>query len=348
MIPNSKKIPTVVLCGFLGSGKTTILNGLLKGFNGSKIGVIVNDFGSINVDSLLVAKQSDDKIELSNGCICCEVGEGGLESAITQISYKNSPIEAIVIEASGLAEPGGLMLALLATNNKYAKVDSLVYVVDAANFNETKNKHPELVDHLKIADLIILNKVDLVDEAKLKALEGELADQADGAFCLRAENGQLDYRLILDLESGETSGPRQLGLILDSAENGSDGHHDHKDHLHSSYASFNFEDDRAMNPQRLFELLDGTKLKGVYRLKGWIYFGMKGLGQFFILQKVGRSWKLYIDKSGKNFSPKTNLTIIGDGFNQKDVLSLIESCIDEAPDEVDASSMLDVLDYEEA
>lgn len=344
------KIPIIVLCGFLGSGKTTLLNNILRQENGVKIGVVINDFGAVNVDSMLVAKQSDDKIELSNGCICCEVGEGGLDSAIAQIAYKNSLIEAIIIEASGLAEPAELALSLSSTiRNDYAYYDSMVYVLDSANFAKTKIEHPQIEEHLKIADLIILNKEDLVSPKELQDLEEQVQKINPKATLVRATNSEVDAKLILGQDLAAERGS-QLSLSSQLDKSGameSEHDHDHSKHMHAHYQTLQFQTDQALDPEKLFAYLD-AKADPVYRVKGWVYFGLKGLDQFYVLQAVGSRWKLYIDKSGRSFSPKTSLTLIGVNLDSQAEESKLNDCIDAAPDDVNAANMLDVLSYEEA
>jgi len=109
------KIPITVLQGFLGSGKTTMLNYILTHNEGMNIGVVVNDFGDINIDSKLIKSQSDKQLELTSGCICCSLKTLDLQEAIDQFVFKGSNIDYIIIEASGLAEPRDLALTLRTT-----------------------------------------------------------------------------------------------------------------------------------------------------------------------------------------------------------------------------------------
>lgn len=134
----------MAIVGFLGSGKTTLLNHILNENQGLKIGVIVNDFGDINIDSMLVARQTDQELELSNGCICCTLEGNSLDDAIGQLAHAGSTIDYIVIEASGLAEPKELLRLLVNSKNDYARFDSLVAVVDASNVLDTKKNIQDL------------------------------------------------------------------------------------------------------------------------------------------------------------------------------------------------------------
>lgn len=191
-----KKIPVIVLAGFLGAGKTTLLNHILKQSLGLRIGVIVNDFGAVNVDALLVAKQTDQKVELSNGCMCCTLGEGGIDETLEQLAYSGSPIDAIVIEASGIAEPGEIAFLVQASKNKHVEFAGIVYVIDAENFHSVQQ---DVTEHIKLADIILLNKADLVAESKLKAITESCEVLNARAPILATTHGQLDPHIFLIL-----------------------------------------------------------------------------------------------------------------------------------------------------
>lgn len=162
-----QQIPVVVLAGFLGSGKTTLLNHLLHHGGGTRIGAIVNDFGSIEIDAMAVAGQlGDSSVSLGNGCLCCAVDASELDEyldRLTRPSGRNG-IDVIVIEASGLAEPQELVRMVLASENPRIVYGGLVEVVDAVEFDTTREQHPELDRHLAIADLVVVNKADRVPE----------------------------------------------------------------------------------------------------------------------------------------------------------------------------------------
>ena len=112
-----KQIPVIVVAGFLGSGKTTLLNHLLRNNDGVRIGVIVNDFGSVNIDSMMVAGQVDSMVSLSNGCLCCAVDVSDMDEMLNKLAHRQSGIDVIVIEASGLAEPRNMIRLVLGSEN---------------------------------------------------------------------------------------------------------------------------------------------------------------------------------------------------------------------------------------
>ncbi|MGW7265564.1 CobW family GTP-binding protein [Streptomyces sp. NPDC054842] len=157
----SPQIPVVVLAGFLGSGKTTLLNHLLHHSGGSRIGAIVNDFGAIEIDAMAVAGAlGDSTVALGNGCLCCAVDAGELDDYLERLARPSAGIDVIVIEASGLAEPQELVRMVLASENPRVVYGGLVEVVDAAEFDATRARHPEIERHLALADLVVVNKLD--------------------------------------------------------------------------------------------------------------------------------------------------------------------------------------------
>ena len=167
-----KKIPVIMISGFLGSGKTTLLNHLLKSSPNLKIGAIVNDFGKINIDSQLISGNlKEQKIELSNGCFCCMIGDNGLSEPLEKLANKNSKLDAIIIEASGIAEPHDLLKTLHYTGNQYSYFGGNIYIIDAQNFEKSNQDFPtHFKKCLKSSDIIVLNKTDLVSKNQIQRI----------------------------------------------------------------------------------------------------------------------------------------------------------------------------------
>jgi G3E family GTPase len=158
-----------VLAGFLGSGKTTLLNHVLEGDHGLRVAVFVNDFGSIDVDGRLVAHRDANVITLDNGCICCTIG-ADLVSQLTALVEGPSSPEHVLVECSGVSDPGRLLVALRAPHlRRLARVDGVVTLVDSAAIDEIPRAALELARRqLASADVIVLNKVDLVSREHLE------------------------------------------------------------------------------------------------------------------------------------------------------------------------------------
>lgn len=326
----------MAIVGFLGSGKTTLLNHILKENQGLKIGVIVNDFGDINIDAMLVARQTDQQLELSNGCICCTLEGSSLDDAIGQLAHGGSTVDYIVIEASGLAEPKELLRLLINAKNDFARFDSMVAVVDASNVLETKEKHPGFLEQLSFADIIVLNKIDLVNKKQQKEIDGYLSFINEKAHVLKTENGVIDTRLLLapDKLFRHDNAGTQLALSEK---------YDHTEHLHHIYQKISFSTDKAIDPKK-WEVFITNLPKGIYRAKGFIYFGMKGLGQKFLFQLVSSRSDTKLDE-WLGQQPKTELVLIGTDLDEDALRHELESCIDQTPDDISNNTIIDILSY---
>lgn len=163
-------IPVTVIGGFLGAGKTTLVNHILSGDHGLKIAVLVNDFGAVNIDAALITSTEGGLYNLSNGCVCCGLNQGLVEQ-LEELLALRSDIDHVVIEASGVADPARIMDTV--RYSRFAarlRADAIVAVVDAAGFNDAIAAAPGLAEaQIAAADLVVLNKTDLVDRAGLDA-----------------------------------------------------------------------------------------------------------------------------------------------------------------------------------
>ena len=316
----TNSIPILLLTGFLGSGKTSLLNHLLSNKAGLKIGVIINDFGEINIDSMLVSAQTDTALELSNGCICCAVEGENLDDAIGQLAHTGSRLDYIVIEASGLAEPRELATMLRLIKNDYAYFDALVTIVDGLNFKKNNLAAKDALKDLAISDLIVVNKTDLIDTKQLAAIEKAISLAAPQARILKTAHGQVDFRLLLDLkEKPET----QLNLTAQDT--------DHHDHLHAKFQSVTFQEEKPLDPAQ-FEAWAQALAPNIFRAKGIIFFGMKGMEQKFIFQAVGSRYALKLDEWGFGEQPMTSLVIIGLDLDKAKIETELRDLIDDNPE----------------
>lgn len=203
--PSRRQVPVVVLAGFLGSGKTTLLNHLLHHSGGSRIGAVVNDFGSVEIDAMAVAGAlGDSTVSLGNGCLCCAVDASELDAYLERLTRPSVGVDVIVIEASGLAEPGELVRMVLAGENPDVVYGGLVEVVDAAEFESTRSRHPEIDRHLALADLVVVNKLDRAagDGAGARVLE-TVRELTDRAAVVPASYGRVDPEFLFDCRPSE-------------------------------------------------------------------------------------------------------------------------------------------------
>ncbi|MFE7116710.1 CobW family GTP-binding protein [Streptomyces sp. NPDC057654] len=323
-----RQIPVIVLAGFLGSGKTTLLNHLLSRSGGSRIGAVVNDFGSVEIDAMTVAGQVDSMVSLGNGCLCCAVDTSELDDYLDRLARPAARIDVIVIEASGLAEPQELIRMILAGENQDTVYGGLVEVVDAAEFARTRAAHPELDRHLGLADLVVLNKADRVADAERTDLLAALAGLAPGTPVVPASYGRVDPELLFDRRPREDrmEAIRQLSfedLVTDEA----DEDHDHSGHLHAAYDSLSFVTDAPMNPRRLMDFLD-SRPPGLYRVKGFVRFDVPGSRQKFAVHAVGDFLRFYPSPWARGEERLTQLVLIGSGIDTEALRKELEACQD--------------------
>jgi G3E family GTPase len=346
-----RQIPVIVLAGFLGSGKTTLLNHLLSRSEGSRIGVIVNDFGSIEIDAMSVAGQVDSMVSLGNGCLCCAVDTSELDGFLDRLARPAARIDVIVVEASGLAEPQELIRMILASDNPNIVYGGLVEVVDAAEFARTRATHPEIDRHVAIADLVVLNKADRVGEEQRRALLDELGRLGPGTPVVEASHGRVDPELLFDRKPREDDSEaiRQLSfedLVRDEACGEACGEScTHSGHLHAAYDSVAFTSEAPLDPRRLMDFLD-SRPDGLYRIKGFVHFAAAGhRGKRYAVHAVGDFLRFYAAPWGRGEERVTQLVLIGRGIQGDALRAGLEACRHVVPEDADEHAMWGVLRY---
>ncbi|MEV5735193.1 GTP-binding protein [Streptomyces sp. NPDC052292] len=332
-----QQIPVVVLAGFLGSGKTTLLNHLLHHSGGSRIGAIVNDFGAIEIDAMAVAGAlGDSTVSLGNGCLCCAVDASELDVYLDRLAAPAAGVDVIVIEASGLAEPQELVRMVLASEHPGIVYGGLVEVVDAAEFDDTRTRHPEIDRHLALADLVVVNKLDRAPDAgRVLALVRSLTDRA---AVLPATYGRVDPEFLFDCRPSE----ERIGqLSFDDLHEHRDD--DHAGHLHTGYDSLSFASGPPMDPRRLMRFLD-SRPEGLYRIKGYVDFGPYDPLNRYAVHAVGRFLRFRPEPWPAAGSRRTQLVLIGSGIDTDALHKELEACGNDAP-HADEHGMWGVLRY---
>ena len=234
--PASTNVPVTILSGFLGAGKTTLLNHILSNQQGVKTAVLVNEFGEIGIDNDLVVTTDEDMVELSNGCICCSINDELME-AVERVIERPEPLDYIVVETTGLADPLPVAMTFLGSELRdQTRLDSIITLIDAENFDnvvlDTEVGRAQVI----YGDILLLNKCDLVSEERLEAVEQQLRDVKNDARILRSVKGDVPLPLLLSVglfESDKVSSPADDPSLDHSDCDHDHGHcsHDH-DHGH--------------------------------------------------------------------------------------------------------------------
>ena len=298
--PN-EAVPVTILTGFLGAGKTTLLNRILNGKHGLRVAVLVNDFGSINIDTELIVGVEDNAISLANGCVCCSIRDDLVETVEMVINRPENP-EYILLEASGVADPSGIAFTFVQPNFRdRIRLDSIISIVDA----DQAFAYPEYpgVQELKLrqigfSDMVILNKVDLVNDAQLQKVRDWIDSRMNRVRIVEAV--QCDVPLEILLAVGRFDSTQ-----LVNRDNG----HEH-DHHGRAFSTWSYETERPLSLEALREMVK-KKLPGtIYRCKGVVY-AAETPEQRAVLQIVGRRTDVALDDEWGERSPRTQIVAIG-------------------------------------
>ena len=272
------KVPATVLTGYLGSGKTTLLNHILSSEHGKKIAVIVNEFGEIGIDHQLIMSSDEEIIEMNNGCICCTV-RGDLIRIIEDIFARYQKLDHIVIETTGLADPGPVIQSFMVDDRVASRtqLDAIVTVVDSKHILEHLDSH-EAEEQIAFADVILVNKTDLVNSGDLEILEMRARRLNPTARIFRTEHCTLDLRHILGLESFDLKNALTVDPDLLNED----------DHQHDeSIQSVCIIKDGCVDPKKfnrwLFDLSQEHG-KNIFRMKGIL--NISDEGRRFVFQGV--------------------------------------------------------------
>ena len=344
-----EKIPVTVLTGYLGAGKTTLLNRILSEPHGKKYAVIVNEFGEIGIDNDLVVGADEEVFEMNNGCICCTV-RGDLVRILDGLMRRKGKFDAIIVETTGLADPAPVAQTFFVDENvgRRTRLDAVVTVADAKWLNDRLKDAPEAKNQIAFADVILINKTDLVSPEQLAEVEGRIRAINPYAKVHKTERAQIalnevlgrnafDLDRILDIE------PEFLqsdGHDHDHHHHDHDHHHDHEhhhDHHSGGLKHYHDEDmqsvslktDKPLNPDTFFPWVQNlvqTEGPNILRCKGILSF--KDDDQRFVFQGVHmildgdhqRPWK-------KEEKRNSRIVFIGRNLPEEQIRQGFENCV---------------------
>jgi G3E family GTPase len=343
------KIPVTVLTGYLGAGKTTLLNRILSEPHGKKYAVIVNEFGEIGIDNELVVNADEEVFEMNNGCICCTV-RGDLVRIIDGLMRRKGKFDAIIVETTGLADPAPVAQTFFMDENVGAKtkLDAVVTVADAKWLKDRLKDAPEAKNQIAFADVILINKTDLVSPAELAEVEARIRGINPYARLHRTQRSKIDIAEVLDRNAFDLD--RILDIepaFLDRDEHdhdhdhhhghshGDHGAHDH--HHHGGLKHYHDEDmqsvslntDRPLDADKFFpwvQDLVATEGKDILRCKGILSF--KDDPERFVFQGVHmildgdhqRAW-------GKDEKRVSRIVFIGRHLPEEKIRKGFEACV---------------------
>ena len=285
-MPGSARIPVLILTGYLGAGKTTVLNQFLAA-SGARIGVIINDFGDVNVDAALVAGQVDEPVSVAGGCLCCISDPEQLDDAFKKLTRPDLRLDAIVIEGSGVAEPPALLRLVMDSRVPKIRFGGLIEVVDAAHMPQAEVAGWDLEQHVRAAAVVLLTKTDLVtDPGARNSLEARIQRANPHAMIIEAPHGDFDPALFVDASDDDELEFGQLALWNPGETLGeSQADHDHAHHHHVHHQSVTVEHEGPVDPVALSEFaLDPPET--VYRVKAIVDVATASGARRFVVHSV--------------------------------------------------------------
>jgi len=345
----SDKIPVTVLTGYLGAGKTTLLNRILSEPHGKRYAVIVNEFGEIGIDNDLVVGADEEIFEMNNGCICCTV-RGDLVRIIDGLMRRKGKFDAIIVETTGLADPAPVAQTFFMDANigRRAKLDAVVTIADAKWLQTRLKDAPEAKNQIAFADVILLNKTDLVAAAELSEVEARIrginpyakvhkTTRCDVPLAEVLARNAFDLDRIIEIEPDFFNGPDHE---YEHAHNGHDHAHGHDhDHHHAGGGLKHYHDEEMqsvslkleepLDPDKFFPWVQDLVQKegpNILRCKGILSF--KGDDERFVFQGVHmildgdhqRPWK-------EGEKRESRIVFIGRNLPQERIKAGFESCL---------------------
>jgi G3E family GTPase len=316
----SPKIPVTIVTGFLGSGKTTLINQILKGQHDRKIAVIVNEFGEIGIDGqITIADDREQIVEFNNGCLCCTV-RGDLIRTLEDLTQR-ADLDAVLIETTGLADPAPVASTFIVADEIKSKfsLDAFVTVVDALNLSQNLKDSHEAQEQIAFADIVLINKTDLINLDEIVNIEHQIRSLNPIAKIYHTEHSAIDLSLILGTKAFDLEAKLEIdpSFLEDLA-------HEHD----AAIGSFALTSDRPIDMNKfMLWMNDLAQAKGedLYRTKGLFY--AQGFSERVLFQSVRMLTSMRRDRLWQADEPKlTQLVAIGRNLDRDEFVKGFEQC----------------------
>jgi len=320
-------IPITILTGFLGAGKTTLMNRILNDTHGLQIAVLVNDFGSINIDAELIVGVEDDMISLANGCVCCQIREDLLET-VEELINRPEKVEYILLEASGVADPAGIVATFKSFKYRdLIRLDSITCVIDAdqiLDHQEYEHLTQLKLRQIGLADMVILNKVELAGAEKVAQVYRWIDHHFNNIRIVETNFCDVPYEILMGVGRYD---PAQLFLKQDALSHVNEPEQDSDQNQGHGFRTWSYETDRPMSLEAVSQM--AKKLPGgIYRCKG-VVFSLEAPERRAVLQVVGRRSDVALYEVWGDDKPLTQIVAIGtpDSIDEAGLTALFEACV---------------------
>jgi G3E family GTPase len=321
-LKGDSRIPATVVTGFLGSGKTTLINRILREQHGRKLAIIVNEFGEISIDGQLVIHDSEQQlVEFNNGCLCCTV-RGDLVETLDRLQQRAGQLDGILIETTGLADPAPVASTFFAADEVKAgiRLDAFVTVVDAVNLERNLTQCNEAVEQVAFSDIVLINKMDLVTAEQIAAIERRVRHLNPIARIYHTTNAEIDLSDIIDVGAFDLA----QKLEVDPEFLG--------EHLHEhdpAIGSFVLEERREVDVNRLMTWMNAmaqSRGDDLYRTKGIFY--AKGFEERLVFQSVRMLTTLRRDRPWETDETRmTQFVVIGKNLDREEFAAGLRGCV---------------------
>jgi G3E family GTPase len=316
------RIPATVVTGFLGAGKTTFLNHLLRNQTGRKIAVIVNEFGEISVDGQLVVHDGDEQIvEFNNGCLCCTV-RGDLIETLGRLQERAGSLDSILIETTGLADPAPVASTFFVSDEvkNAIRLDAFVSLVDAVNIETNLAQSEEAQEQVAFSDIILINKIDLLSPERLAAVDQMIRKLNPMARIHHTSNGEIDLAQVLDVGAFDL----EVKLQVDPEFLG-----DHEHQHDAAVRSFVLTETRPIDVNRFTIWMNAYALEhgdDLFRSKG--IFHARGFRERVVFQSVRMLTTFKRDRLWRDDEEKSTVfVVIGRNLDRDEIAAGLEGCL---------------------